>query len=212
MIFPPSIQFIARFAAMRPRSIGFIVAAAVVPAVSLFKAQGKLTPTTAKAGFAIAAAPAATVVSPVTSSATFQGWIGAPVPPISRNLFYINLEEFPRAKVMPVNSPGASAGASEPGHDGFPDAQAKSPGIRSEEIDELESDSPAADRFAREAARLHLQSVLTGPTPRAMVDGQLLQEGDVVANFRVLRIEPRGITLEREGIKLEVLFKNDLSR
>jgi hypothetical protein len=85
---------------------------------------------------------------------------------------------------------------------------AKSPFGSVEEIEETESDLPVAERVTREAGRLHLQSVVMGTSPRAMVDGQLLAEGDVVANFRVLRIEARGITVEREGIKLEVTFKN----
>ena len=88
----------------------------------------------------------------------------------------------------------------------------KSPAWSAEESEEPESEMSAADRVARQAGRLHLQSVLMGTPPRAMIDGQLLGEGDVVANFRVLKIEPRGITVEREGIKLEVLFKSDLSR
>ena len=40
-----------------------------------------------------------------------------------------------------------------------------------------------------------------------MINGKLIAEGDVVASFRVLKIEPRRIIVEREGIRLEILMK-----
>jgi hypothetical protein len=46
-----------------------------------------------------------------------------------------------------------------------------------------------------------------GASPKAVIDGGLVGEGDVVASFRVLRIEPRRIIVEREGIKLEIQMK-----
>ena len=65
-----------------------------------------------------------------------------------------------------------------------------------------------------QAAQLKLQTTLMGTQaegpasrPRAMINGGLVGEGDVVASFRVLRIEARRIVVEREGIKLEILMK-----
>jgi hypothetical protein len=46
-----------------------------------------------------------------------------------------------------------------------------------------------------------------GQKPKAMVNGKLVVEGDVVEGFRVLKIGPRGIIVERDGIRLEVLMK-----
>jgi hypothetical protein len=43
-----------------------------------------------------------------------------------------------------------------------------------------------------------------GPNPRAVINGELVGEGDVVAEFRVLKIEARRIVIEREGIRLEI--------
>jgi hypothetical protein len=43
--------------------------------------------------------------------------------------------------------------------------------------------------------------------PKALIDGELVGEGDVVAGFRVLKIGARGIVIEREGIVLEILMK-----
>jgi hypothetical protein len=211
---------IARSTAAHRKAVGGGVVCAVIFGITLFTAHARMTPAGAVAKGPINGAPAQSAdttgaaASTGTVSATFQGWLRAPVAPVSRNLFYINLEQFPRAKGGPASVPAPAAGASE--REGIlqenPAQQAKSPGGPSEESEEPESEMSAADRVARQAGRLHLQSVLMGTTPRAMIDGQLLAEGDVVANFRVLKIEARGITVEREGIKLEVLFKSDLSR
>src|SRR5205814_351400 len=61
--------------------------------------------------------------------------------------------------------------------------------------------------YRAEAGNLRLDSIMMGPSPKAMIDGKLLAEGDVVASFRVLKIEPRRIIVEREGIRLEILMK-----
>ena len=62
---------------------------------------------------------------------------------------------------------------------------------------------------------MRLQSTVMGATPKAVIDGEMVSEGDVVAcgtgetrtTFRVLKIEPRRIIVEREGIKLEIQMK-----
>jgi hypothetical protein len=51
-----------------------------------------------------------------------------------------------------------------------------------------------------------------GPRPAALVNGQMVREGDVVAtgsgasrtSYRVLKIEARRVFLEREGIRSEI--------
>jgi hypothetical protein len=58
-----------------------------------------------------------------------------------------------------------------------------------------------------QAMQLRLQSTVMGATPRALLNGDMVREGDVVASFRVLKIEPRRIVVEREGIKLEIPMK-----
>jgi hypothetical protein len=58
-----------------------------------------------------------------------------------------------------------------------------------------------------QAAQLRLQSTVMGPTPRALINGDMLREGDVVAAFRIVRIEARRIIVEREGVKLEIQMK-----
>jgi hypothetical protein len=57
-------------------------------------------------------------------------------------------------------------------------------------------------RIAAEA--LKLESTIVGPTPGAIVNGQMVREGSNIAGFRVLKIEPRQVVVEREGVKLAV--------
>jgi hypothetical protein len=59
----------------------------------------------------------------------------------------------------------------------------------------------------RQAAALRLQTIMMGSTPQAMIDGDMVREGDVVASFRILKIEARRIIIERDGIKLELHMK-----
>jgi hypothetical protein len=71
------------------------------------------------------------------------------------------------------------------------------------------------ENLQQQASQLRLQSTMMGASPKAVVDGGLVGEGDVVACgagetrtvFRVLKIEPRRIVVEREGIKLEIQMK-----
>jgi hypothetical protein len=53
------------------------------------------------------------------------------------------------------------------------------------------------------AEKLNLQSTMMSASPKALINGELVGEGDVVASFRVLRIEAQKIVIEREGIMLE---------
>jgi hypothetical protein len=54
----------------------------------------------------------------------------------------------------------------------------------------------------RPEGKRSLDSVL--PQPQVIFNGKPLGVGDVVASFRVARIESRKVVLEREGIELEV--------
>jgi hypothetical protein len=125
-----------------------------------------------------------------------RDWAAAPISSTRRNLFYINQDSVPRDGTAPVTTAAPE--------DVFWDRFAKSMTSRAEEQDKR---LHWVEGLKAQAAQLRLQSILMGPTPKALVDGQLLGEGDVVANFRVLRIQPRGITIEREGVRLEILFK-----
>lgn len=124
-------------------------------------------------------------------------WSDRPIPAqLSRNLFVVNFEYFPQdgAKPAPVRIAQG---------DGFWDQLAKSMTLRADQ--RMERDV-LIDRFRREAGLLKVQSTMMGASPKALINGQLMSEGEVVASFRVSKIEARRIVVEREGIKLEVRF------
>jgi hypothetical protein len=64
---------------------------------------------------------------------------------------------------------------------------------------------------------MRLQTTLMSAKPRAVVNGAMVKEGDVIAcgpvdnrtEFRVSKIEARRIIVEREGIKLEIPMIQD---
>jgi hypothetical protein len=71
------------------------------------------------------------------------------------------------------------------------------------------------ENLQQQASQLRLQTTVMGASPKAVIDGELVGEGDVVAarsgdgraSFRVLKIEARRIIVEREGIKLAIQMK-----
>jgi hypothetical protein len=45
------------------------------------------------------------------------------------------------------------------------------------------------------------------PVPRALVDGQMVAEGDFIGAFRVVRIELSRIVLEKQGFQFQITLK-----
>lgn len=133
---------------------------------------------------------------PADSAAALRAWMDAPVAPLARNLFAVELERFPHdgSAVQTANKDAV----------GFWDELAKSMTFRADVRKERQV---LVENLARQASQLRLQSTIMGASPKAVIDGGLVGEGDVVASFRVLRIEPRRIIVEREGIKLEIQMK-----
>jgi len=133
---------------------------------------------------------------PLDSAAALRAWMESPATPLTRNLFQVELDRFPQdgSRVRTANK--------EPV--GFWDELAKSMTSRADVKKERQV---LVENLARQANQLRLQSTIMGASPKAVIDGDLVGEGDVVASFRVLRIEPRRIVVEREGIKLEIQMK-----
>jgi hypothetical protein len=133
-----------------------------------------------------------------SASATVQAlleWQRRPIAPLSRNLFVINYDFFPQDGSAPVAPAHVQQG------DGFWDHIAKSMTARADQKREREV---LVENLRGQALQLKLQSTVLGASPKALVNGQLVRVGDVVASFRVTKIEARRIVVEREGIKLEV--------
>jgi hypothetical protein len=133
---------------------------------------------------------------PHDSATALRAWMDAPGTPLTRNLFEVDLERFPHdgSRVQTANKAVV----------GFWDELAKSMTFRADVKKERQI---LVENLARQASQLRLQSTIMGAAPKAVIDGGLVGEGDVVASFRVLRIEPRRIIVEREGIKLEIQMK-----
>jgi hypothetical protein len=124
-------------------------------------------------------------------------WLAKPITPISRNLFAVRIDNFPLA----TGKSGLDSGTAQ---QTFWDALAKSV---SNHADQMEKRQNLIANLRTQASQMELQSIVMGAKPKALVDGELVGEGDVVASFRVLKIEPRRIIVEREGIRLEILMK-----
>jgi hypothetical protein len=126
--------------------------------------------------------------------ASLQEWSQKPALPLSRNLFVVNYDFFPQdgSKPAPLRAPQG---------DGFWDQVAKSMTARADQIKEHEV---LVENLRLQAAQLKIQSTVMGASPKALINGQLVGVGGVVASFRVAKIEARKIVVEREGIKLEL--------
>ena len=129
-------------------------------------------------------------------SGALRKWSEGTVPPLSRNLFTVRIEYFP------VNDSRTAELA--PGEEGFWSRMEKSFRVQADQKDKRDN---LVENFKAQAAQLKIESIMLGPQPRAMVNGNLVAEGSVVAEFRVLKIEPRRIVVEREGIKLAIDMK-----
>jgi hypothetical protein len=129
-------------------------------------------------------------------ASALQKWAEAPVPPVSRNLFAVRIDYFPRD--------GSGTTRSDAADGGFWDRLEKSLAVQADQRNKQEN---LKANYMAQAAKLRLESTMMGPQPMAMVNGEMVGEGAVVAEFRVLKIEARRIIVEREGIKLEIQMK-----
>ena len=134
---------------------------------------------------------------PQDSLAALRAWREAPPEPLARNLFAVDLDRYPQDGNKQQAAPTT-------GSQGFWDELAKSMSFRADARKERQI---LLENLQQQASQLRLQSTMMGASPKAVIDGEMVGEGDVIASFRVLRIEPRRIIVEREGIKLEIQMK-----
>jgi hypothetical protein len=165
-----------------------------------FSGGKSISPSAARAD-ATPAGPAGQIRPPVQplsrSAEALQEWLNKPVGLVRRNLFAVKLEHFPR---------DGSALAEE--GESFWDEVAKSMGVRA---DEEKARRILIANLREQALKLDLQStVMSSDSPKALVNGQLLGEGDMIDGFRIVGIESKRIVVEREGVKFEILFRYKL--
>jgi hypothetical protein len=136
---------------------------------------------------------------PHNSQQRLRDWLAEATEPVGRNLFSVRLDYFPQDGSRPAEGVKTAADGE------FWGRLEKSLKLQTDQRTKREV---LLTNFRDEAAKLQLDSIVMGPNPQAMIDGKLVTEGDVVASaFRVLKIEPRRIIVEREGIKLEIQMK-----
>ena len=132
-------------------------------------------------------------------------WREAPVSPVVRNLFAVQLDHYAQQGARSA-APAATSG------EGFWDELAKS---ISTQADQKKQHDIFVQNLIQQAGELEVQTIVMGAVPTAAVNGQVVGVGSVVAagsgssraEFRVLKIEARRIIVEREGIKLEIPMK-----
>ena len=132
------------------------------------------------------------------ASRSLLEWTKKPITGTKRNLFAIKLDYFPVDGSRPMFS-GDDA-------DGFWDQLAKSLAAKA---DQEKARGILRDNVRAKASRLDLQSTGTfNGTPKAMVNGTIVQEGDTIEGFLIVKIETKRIVVEMEGIQVEVIFKH----
>ncbi|MGD0463810.1 MAG: hypothetical protein ABSB74_15085 [Tepidisphaeraceae bacterium] len=133
---------------------------------------------------------------PAGEAVSLQQWARQPIRPLIRNPFTIPLDDYPR------DGTGVADGGTS--QTGYWDLVGKSLSSRA---DQQEQRQILIDNVRIAAASLKLQSTILGAHRGAMVNGNMVREGDNVAGFRVVNIEARQVIVEREGIKLALLME-----
>ena len=153
------------------------------------------TPQSAGTELPVAAAAAPPADTPALRA--LLDWTQGPIAPTSRNVFALKLEYFPTDGSKPPPTP-------ENPEETFWAHLAKSMANRA---DQEKARRILVENLQTQAAKLELQStVMNNGDPKALINGSLLGEGDQVLGFKILKIEPKRVIVEREGVKLEVGF------
>jgi hypothetical protein len=119
-------------------------------------------------------------------------WLDTPRPVVARNLFGIDTEAFPKP-VLTGNTGRADSS----------DPAGKSGGSGADD----KSEQTAADAVKAEAGKFKLQSTLLGLHPLAVIDGQLIGEGDDLGSFKVERIQARRVTLVHDQQRIDLTME-----
>ncbi len=121
------------------------------------------------------------------SSNALTDWLAQPRQQAKRNLFAMHTDAFARDPHAPLL----------PSYSNSSDESAKSGTAQADQSGE-------PDDLTKQAAKLKLQSTFLGPSPMALVNGQLVREGDTIEKFQVIKIEPRRIAVEKNGVTLQI--------
>jgi hypothetical protein len=121
-------------------------------------------------------------------------WAEQPTRPLTRNPFVIPLDSYPH---------DGTKIATEVSGAGYWDLVRKSLVSRA---DQQEQRQILVDNVRIAAGSLKLQSTIMGAIRGAVLSGQMVREGSIVAGFHVVKIESRCVIVEREGVKLALMM------
>jgi hypothetical protein len=135
----------------------------------------------------------------VDATAQLREWVSAPLPQdISRNLFEVKLDYYP---MDAAHTARVSGTVNDPT---FWEKLAKSIDAQADQQHKRDN---LIQNLRQQAGQISVTSTLMGSHPKAMVNGVMVSEGEVVAQFRVTEIRARSVIVEREGIRLEIPMK-----
>ena len=181
-----------------------LVAILVVLQVRLLTGSKAVGPSRAKAAAIMPKSDKGSMGNASDNGNPLRAWEQQPSATLKRNLFVVNLEKFPQDSGQTATASAKSAL--------FWDDLAKSLSLQADVRKERQV---LIANLQQQASQLRLQSTMMGAVPKAVINGDMVGEGSVVAcgtgdsrvTFRVLKIEARRIIIEREGIKLEIQMK-----
>jgi hypothetical protein len=135
----------------------------------------------------------------VPSSEAINEWLKQPQQSAPRNAFALNLDDYPTDS---SSIPGAASRLSnDQKEQALWDDVAKSLSAQADQKREREF---RTKNLQNAASRLSVQNIVLGPPAKAQVNGETVEEGSFVGSLHVLRIGTDRITVERDGISVEV--------
>jgi hypothetical protein len=130
---------------------------------------------------------------PADQTLSIQQWARQPAEALPRNPFAVPIDFYP--------ADGSRTDDAASANNSYWNQIAKSMSSRA---DQEQQRQILVDNIRIAAESLKLESTIMGAAPGAMVNGEFVREGSMVAGFRVLKIEPQRLIIEREGVKLAV--------
>lgn len=103
----------------------------------------------------------------------------APPPPLTRDLFELDPSRYRRTQLEKESPTG-------------------------EKLGELSPEDSIREAVVSAARELTVHSVVEGEEPIVFINRKVLRAGDIIEGFTVLKIEPRSVILEREGIRVRL--------
>lgn len=123
-------------------------------------------------------------------------WLKKPLPESERNLFSLKMDYFPADGSRPPEQPRVGQS--------FWDELGKS---LASKADQEKARRILLDNLRIAASSLNTQgTMMANGSPKALVNGTWVGEGETVAGFKIVQIEAQRMIVEREGVRLEVAF------